>query len=251
VALKAERTGKTASGIELGPLGFLTLRVVQLIFEGGELAGYVGLGKDGKLHNGLFSGDVINSQGKQYFLSVMIDITDRKIAEQELRSERQRLDGIIRGTNVGTWELIIQTGEVVFNDRWDEIISYDLVLMDVQMSEMDRLEATGLIRNPKSNVLDHHVPIIAMTAHAMQGDRDKCLQSGMDDYLSKLIVNEFRKPRQRAVLCRQDSQMWLQQAFSVRQGAIDFTTNSHNSFCSLRIVANKLWTFAWQGCRIP
>ena len=64
---------------------------------------------------------------------------------------------------------------------------YDVVLMDAQMPEMDGFQATQIIRDPKSRVLDHRVPIIAMTAHAMQGDRERCLQAGMDDYVTKPI----------------------------------------------------------------
>jgi PAS domain S-box-containing protein len=64
---------------------------------------------------------------------------------------------------------------------------YDLVLMDVQMPEMDGLEAAGVIRDPASAVLNHAVPIIALTAHAMKKDRDRCLDAGMDDILTKPI----------------------------------------------------------------
>ena len=64
---------------------------------------------------------------------------------------------------------------------------YDLVLMDVQMPEMDGFEATGVIRDEHSGVLNKNVPIIAMTAHAMKGDRQKCLDLGMSDYISKPI----------------------------------------------------------------
>lgn len=64
---------------------------------------------------------------------------------------------------------------------------YDLVLMDVQMPELDGLETTRLIRNISSKVLNRRVPIIAMTAHAMESDRQGCLDAGMDDYVSKPI----------------------------------------------------------------
>ena len=68
-----------------------------------------------------------------------------------------------------------------------ETLPYDLVLMDVQMPVMDGLDATIAIRDPQSRVLNHKVIIVAMTAHAMQGDREKCLRAGMDDYLTKPI----------------------------------------------------------------
>ena len=61
---------------------------------------------------------------------------------------------------------------------------FDVVLMDVQMPEMDGFEATGFIRAGERGT-SRHMPIIAMTAHAMQGDRDRCIASGMDDYIAK------------------------------------------------------------------
>jgi PAS domain S-box-containing protein len=70
---------------------------------------------------------------------------------------------------------------------------YDLVLMDCQMPEMDGFEATAAVRAAAPAELNTQVPIVALTAHAMKGDRERCLAAGMDDYLAKpLQIDEVK-----------------------------------------------------------
>ena len=69
--------------------------------------------------------------------------------------------------------------------------NFDMVFMDCQMPEMDGYQCTRMLRSQTSGVLNTRIPVIAMTAHAMAGDREKCLESGMDDYITKPISVEM------------------------------------------------------------
>jgi len=79
---------------------------------------------------------------------------------------------------------VVDTGEKVVEAWKVGAGAFDLIIMDVQMPVMDGLQATRRIRELEQ-VDGSHVPIVAMTAYAMKGDRERCLEAGMDDYLSK------------------------------------------------------------------
>jgi CheY-like chemotaxis protein len=101
------------------------------------------------------------------------NVVNQKVAVRTLEKLGYRADAVANGREAVTAL---------------EKIGYDLVLMDVQMPEMNGFEATRVIRDPNSGVLRHDVPIVAMTAHALKGDRERCLESGMDDYVSKPVT---------------------------------------------------------------
>ncbi|HPF06753.1 MAG TPA: PAS domain S-box protein, partial [Spirochaetota bacterium] len=82
--------------------------------------------KDGTLISGLFSGEIIDNFGEKSFLTVMVDISEQVKLRQEVEEQRKRLENIIEGTNLGTWEWNVKTGETVFNERWAEIVGYTL-----------------------------------------------------------------------------------------------------------------------------
>jgi len=124
------------------------------------------------------------------------------LSKEDLRNRRARFKILLAEDNpvnqkVAT-RILAQAGfqiDAVNNGReaYDTMLAaaqYDLILMDIQMPEMDGWTATQKIREIKG--IGEHIPIIAMTAHALIGDRDKCLAAGMNDYISKPIkTDEF------------------------------------------------------------
>jgi signal transduction histidine kinase/CheY-like chemotaxis protein/ligand-binding sensor domain-containing protein len=90
-------------------------------------------------------------------------------------------------TKMGHTVIIASSGEEVLALHGQQ--HFDLILMDVQMPEMDGLDASSRIRQKEAGTPDH-MPIIAMTAHAMTGDRERCIAAGMDGYVSKPISKQ-------------------------------------------------------------
>ncbi|MGB0718926.1 MAG: ATP-binding protein [Bdellovibrionales bacterium] len=88
--------------------------------------------------------------------------------------------------NIGVQHYEISEDGAHAFDRYKSC-DFDMVLMDCHMPKMNGYEATGAIRDYEKDANKPHIPIIAMTANAMKGDREKCLESGMDDYISKPV----------------------------------------------------------------
>lgn len=112
------------------------------------------------------------SEAKKWMVRILLaedNLVNQKLALRLLEKFGYRADAVVNGKEAL------------------ERIPYDVVLMDVQMPEMDGFEATSIIRDPKSKVCNHDVPVVAMTAYAMKRDRERCIEVGMDDYVAKPI----------------------------------------------------------------
>jgi PAS domain S-box-containing protein len=115
------------------------------------------------------------TKAKKVILLAEDNPVNQKLASRLLEKKGYRVDVVANGREA-----------VDALSRAKGASRYDLVLMDIQMPVMNGLEATECIRN-STDVHDKNIPIIAMTANAMSGDRERCLESGMDDYISKPI----------------------------------------------------------------
>jgi diguanylate cyclase (GGDEF)-like protein/PAS domain S-box-containing protein len=96
--------------------------------------------KDGSVLDGLLSGVTIENQGEMYFLTFMADITEQVALRNSLASQSKRLQNIIDGARLGTWEWNIQTGEMVVNERWAHIVGYSLAELEpISIASLNRL----------------------------------------------------------------------------------------------------------------
>ena len=173
----APRRGQAAEGKLAGAAAYLTkpLRQSQLRRCLGTVLGMA----SSPPANGarpLVTGHTINEQDSRKKPLVLVaedNVVNQKVAVRLLDKLHCRTDVVSTGL-----EAIMAMAR----------IDYDLVLMDCQMPEMDGFEATIEIRKRESG--ERRTPIVAMTANAMQGDRERCIECGMDDYIAKPVRRE-------------------------------------------------------------
>ena len=140
-------------------------------------------------------GEKKKDRGKEKRESI---VTQHSIKEEAKRSARillaednpvnQKLTKMVL-TKAGYQVEVANNGREAVDKYTKAPEAFDLIFMDIQMPGMDGMEATRAIRNEQSKI--NGIPIVAMTAHAMKGDREKCLEAGMDDYIPKPIKREL------------------------------------------------------------
>ncbi len=128
-------------------------------------------------------GDPRKELEETYDHSVLL-VEDNKLNQQVVRKMLQKLGCRVEVAENGR-EALSKLG---FSLPPEERPAFDIILMDVQMPVMDGLRATAMIRAQEGS--DTHIPVVAITAHAMKGDREKFLEEGMDGYLSKPVRRE-------------------------------------------------------------
>jgi len=168
----AGRPGDSARCRELGIAGYLTKPIRQSELRAAALAVYA-QSAEGE-PSPLITKHTVREQNPSTRLRVLV-AEDNPVNQIVIRRTLDR-----HGCDVTVVATGVQAVETL------ETQSFDVVFMDVQMPEMDGFEATEEVRRREAGTGRHQL-IIAMTAHAMKGDRERCLSSGMDDYLAKPV----------------------------------------------------------------
>ena len=125
---REEVIGKTPDALSLFPEPSSLRHLVRRIVREGHIRDENLLirAKDGTIINGLLAGELIEHEGRTSIITVTTDITELTHLRLEEKRQRERLEYIISGTNIGTWEWNIVTGETIFNERWAEMVGYTL-----------------------------------------------------------------------------------------------------------------------------
>ncbi|MDI6402166.1 response regulator, partial [Balneolaceae bacterium ANBcel3] len=118
-----------------------------------------------------------------------------------------------------------------------ESLPYDVILMDVQMPEMDGMEATRKIREAKKSNLNKETPIIAMTAHASESDREACLSAGMSDFISKPVSPDNLAKKLSRWLPEEESEIEKKKRVPGKNGIKEQATNGNGSKDTIKEVA--------------
>jgi CheY-like chemotaxis protein len=179
----------------------------------GDAARCRALGISGYLTKPVMGGELLEAI-RAVFEGITVGQPNTFVTLHSLREERQRLRLLLAEDNPVNRSMIarmlekrghhvraVEDGRQVLAAL--EIEQFDLILMDVQMPELDGFETTAAIREGERGT-GRHIPILALTAHAMRGDRERCLRHGMDGYASKPIqarelfatIEELVPPRQ-------------------------------------------------------